>query len=149
MIGKYISTSLYVSEVYCNKYSLNLICFYYHRAWTSRPDFNLLYCEEYKSQYVDRCTALNVTKGLPDTWRNRVWTEQTTVTARLLTRLPTAIQMFYHQLKIISTWHIYTHTHTTNLHGGVHARQIPSIRTPHFFHTRRGRGNVSYRCWER
>jgi len=58
------------------------------------------------------CTALNVTKGLPETWWSRVRTEETTVTVRLLTRLPTAIQIFYHQLKIISTWHINTHTHT-------------------------------------
>jgi len=97
------------------------------------------------------CTALNVTKGLPETWWSRVRTEETTVTVRLLTRLPTAIQIFYHQLKIISTWHIntHTHTHTTNLHGGLHARQIPSIRTPDFSHTYRGPGNESYRCWER
>jgi hypothetical protein len=86
-----------------------------------------------------RCTALNFTKGLLETWWNRGRTEETTVTVQLLTRLLTAIQIFYHQLKIISTWH----THTTNLHGCLHARQIPLIHTPDFSHTYRGRGNES------
>jgi hypothetical protein len=45
--------------------------------------------------------------------------------------------------------HTHTHTHTTNLHGGLHARQIPLIHTPDFSPTYRGRGNESYRWWER
>jgi len=57
-----------------------------------------------------RCTALNVTKGLHETWWNRVRTVETTMTVQPLTRLPTAIQIFYHHFKIISTWHIHTHT---------------------------------------
>jgi hypothetical protein len=43
------------------------------------------------------------------------------------------------------TQYKFPYTHTTNLHGGLHAMQVIPIHTSYFAHTYRGHGNVSYR----